>query len=214
MFSKAFTAAIVLLLCASAARAEWTVLRAADGSVVEIAVDFQIKSKQLTIDREAYLIVKTQAHAEEMGFALKLSNWKEKTDDVEGKKTQVPWMLCDVEIRSMGLPTRRLEDRLRKEFGDTDRIEPASTIVAPYHGYSIGLVAPQPTIIQATGAGLCYDESGKLISAENFGIRMILDFPMQILRVYFSVPGGFYGSGSHADRAREQWFKSNIQPKR
>jgi len=211
MIFKLVIAAIAYPFCAITVLAEWRTLRGANGNVIEVAVDFQIESMQLKKDREISMVAKTCENGEELGFTLKIGNWKEQTSSSRGKEPPIIFQSCDIEIRSLGLSTKRIDNLLRHKFGSAGQLDPETTIAAPYSGYCMIAAFNLPTVITANGADLCYDASEKLISAESFGIRLIVDAPMQLLRVYFSVPGGFYGSGSHSDRAREQWRAAEIK---
>ncbi len=203
---------VASVIFAMVARADWKTLRSEDGAVVEIVADFQIEAVSIAPTGEATMTVKSTENGDEVGFSVKITEPKKGEMPQLGKDESVHVFRCDLEIRTAGPSTKRLEELLRHRLHGPTRSDSEARLVGLYSAICSGPFASfaSPSIFQASDVGLTFDDSGKTIPGDCLAVILVVDAPMKRLTGYFSNPGG-YGGTSAAARARSQWYEAKAK---
>lgn len=194
-----------LTLAVSARGAE---LKAADGRVVEVAIDFQLTDIQVSSDGVLSCVANGVYDGTDVGFALTLHKPIPWTGSSQADAATLV-LQNEIEMRSLGSQTAALDGLLNGRLIESNDDRSERTCVGPYHGISPVSASSLSGVVvyQVTDVGLTFDSTGKLRPAECFWLVLSVDAPMRRLTAHFHIPAG-YGGTPEAYRVRDSWYKS------
>lgn len=146
--------------------AEWQELRAPDGKVVQLAADFWLEDIQVDGQGDATFRAVATVEGAPAELSFRVNHAKAGSIQSGNSKTELAVMRLDVEIRSLGASTRRLEDFLNRRL-QTREATRVSGLYAGL-GWELASALNGPAFILAGSVGIATDDAGKQIEAENF----------------------------------------------
>jgi hypothetical protein len=202
---KTLLGAFLLSAVASALAGNPPELKSPDGRVVQVALDFLLEDIAIDAHGTAVFRAVTEVENEPVEFGLQVRQAKAGKIDVQGRKEALKLMRLDVEIRSRGAPTRRLEEFLNSRLQTRE----PSLITGLYSGlgWEMASAPSGPMYILAGSVGIATDDQGKPVEKENFSLTLFLDLPLRRATIYFHERGG-YGGSAAADVARRKWLEA------
>jgi hypothetical protein len=200
---------IVPLLCPRLYGA-WNALLDKDGTTVQVAVDFAIKSSRVDHGDGVTIDATAQKDGKEIGFVATLDlKWKSQKMPIFGRKNEFATVTTSgLTIKSIGDPTTNLERMLNEQLRGPKETEDTLHCTGLYNAVARGGLTslPEISILDLLDVGLTYDSGGNQIAGDCFAITLVLDVPMERITAYFSLRAG-YGGSPRFERARTNWHE-------